>query len=569
MAGVDEDILICIFNYRHDENARRWKSLLSKYFRTVVLDSGNDKFCPDFIQYPNIYYSGLWNETKRYSSLKKYLWAGIITSDVLIDDENAKKLIDRIKWLKTTTNLGVWSIVGDINAHSNGYVYAKLSDEVYFRCFEGFFQFINTKILSQMDYIDTTINLYGHGIDYLTCFLSDYYGFVNKCDDDIYIYHPKDKGYDRETAKKQQRLYAPIIKKKYPSYKVKAYNYKSIVQELEKEVKYIKKKCVYTCITGNYDVLRNFNKEDGWDYVCFTDMKIDDNLWIMKNIPEELNYLSKVKQQRIIKILPQKYLPEYDFTLWLDANIILKENHTLTDFFTEYNKEDKPISFKIHPIRDCIYQEFDACLKYKKDTSDNMDYVRDRYLKEGFPEHFGLYETGIILRNNKDRRCCELMELWAKELKENSHRDQLSLNYCIWKLGYKDIINEFTNEEFKEYFILQKHIKNNYLPLEVLKGTIRQNEEVYKGVDKEEKEEKEEKKDKIVRQKKIDNIVGDKKENKEENTSTQKNITITEEPKTTIKKLENVNQKSTILYNDGGYRIVSKKYKPTPPKKVR
>ena len=533
MAGVDEDILICIFNYRHDENARRWKSLLSKYFRTVVLDSGNDKFCPDFIQYPNIYYSGLWNETKRYSSLKKYLWAGIITSDVLIDDENAKKLIDRIKWLKTTTNLGVWSIVGDINAHSNGYVYAKLSDEVYFRCFEGFFQFINTKILSQMDYIDTTINLYGHGIDYLTCFLSDYYGFVNKCDDDIYIYHPKDKGYDRETAKKQQRLYAPIIKKKYPSYKVKAYNYKSIVQELEKEVKYIKKKCVYTCITGNCDVLRNFNKEDGWDYVCFTDMKIDDNLWIMKNIPEELNYLSKVKQQRIIKILPQKYLPEYDFTLWLDANIILKENHTLTDFFTEYNKEDKPISFKIHPIRDCIYQEFDACLKYKKDTSDNMDYVRDRYLKEGFPEHFGLYETGIILRNNKDRRCCELMELWAKELKENSHRDQLSLNYCIWKLGYKDIINEFTNEEFKEYFILQKHIKNNYLPLEVLKGTIRQNEEVYKGVDKEEKKEK---KDKIVRQKKIDNIVGDKKENKEENTSTQKNITITEEPKTTIKK---------------------------------
>ena len=65
-----EEILICIFNYRKDENARRLLNSLSPYFDTVVLDSGNDKVCKDFIQFDNIYYGGLWNEAKKLSEKK-------------------------------------------------------------------------------------------------------------------------------------------------------------------------------------------------------------------------------------------------------------------------------------------------------------------------------------------------------------------------------------------------------------------------------------------------------------------------------------------------------------------
>lgn len=38
--------------------------------------------------------------------------------------------------------------------------------------------------------------------------------------------------------------------------------------------------------------------------------------------------------------------------------------------------------------------------------------------------------------------------MWAKELIENSHRDQLSLNYCIWKLNIKNNIDNFSQNVF-------------------------------------------------------------------------------------------------------------------------
>ena len=55
------------------------------------------------------------------------------------------------------------------------------------------------------------------------------------------------------------------------------------------------------------------------------------------------------------------------------------------------------------------------------------------------PKNFGLYETNIFYRSLRDERVNKLMNMWANELINNSHRDQLSLTYCIWKLNCKDI----------------------------------------------------------------------------------------------------------------------------------
>ena len=87
---IDNKILFCIFNYRRDENAKLWKQELSKHFDVVVLDSGNDHVEPEFVQFPNIYYSGLFNQMKNYSSKKEYNnLSAIIKSEY-------KKLIENI-----------------------------------------------------------------------------------------------------------------------------------------------------------------------------------------------------------------------------------------------------------------------------------------------------------------------------------------------------------------------------------------------------------------------------------------------------------------------------------------
>jgi hypothetical protein len=141
------DILIAIFNYKHDDNAKRWLNILSPYFDTYVLDSGNDHTVNEFIQFPNIYYSGLFNETKKLSENKNYNWVGIITSDVIINDTDVDKLIARLKTLKTMQNVGIWSLIGDKNGHSNRYVYAKYESEFY-RTLEGFFIFTNATVFN-------------------------------------------------------------------------------------------------------------------------------------------------------------------------------------------------------------------------------------------------------------------------------------------------------------------------------------------------------------------------------------------------------------------------------------
>ena len=234
-----EEILICIFNYRKDENARRLLNSLSPYFDTVVLDSGNDKVCKDFIQFDNIYYGGLWNEAKKLSEKKDYKYVGIITSDVLIDDKNISLLINKLNWLLTTSNVGVFSVIGDKNGHSNRFQYAEINGEK-FRYSEGFFQFIKIDVLKKQNYI--TIDKYiGYGIDFVTCFLSNKLGYKSIIDDNIYIYHPNGKGYNKIEAIKQQKEYYSIIKNEYPDFVVKVREDVKVNNEIENRIKVLYK----------------------------------------------------------------------------------------------------------------------------------------------------------------------------------------------------------------------------------------------------------------------------------------------------------------------------------------
>ena len=451
-----DDILIAIFNYKHDDNAKKWLNILSSHFDTYVLDSGNTCTVKEFIQFPNIYYAGLFNETKKLAEKKNYKWVGIITSDIIIDDTEVDKLIDRLKTLKIMRNVGIWSLIGDKSGHSNRYVYTKYKSQFY-RTLEGFFIFTNADVFNQVPYIDTSINLYGHGIDYLQCYLSNKMGYINIVDEDINIYHPNDKGYNAIEARKQSKQYQQHLKVLLndPDYTISGISFNTIQNSYEKMIKkYKPKKVIYTCISGNYDTLHDdIYVNPDWDYVCFTDQNIISNVWEIRPIPECLKDLSQVKQQRILKIQTHNYLNEYDEAIWCDANIMITSN--FDELLNTYNSPK--LLFKKHPNRGCVYEELVACVKYKKENKEITDSLQKRYLAEGMPKNFGLYETGIFYRSLKDEGVNKLMDMWATELINNSHRDQLSLTYCIWKLNCKDIISEFDNSKFTKYCKLLKH----------------------------------------------------------------------------------------------------------------
>lgn len=191
---------------------------------------------------------------------------------------------------------------------------------------------------------------------------------------------------------------------------------------------------VYTCITGGYDNLIRPAKTEGVDYICFTDnIKVSPNGWIIKPIPEGLEGLTNVKKQRMIKVLPHKYLSEYDISIWVDGSVEVKGD--VMQFMKPFIYDGHSIFIPDHPARNCIYRECDAVKALKKDTTDLPDKQMKKYKEEGYPVKNGLVQSNIMVRWHNDEDCIKVMELWANEIMNFSHRDQLSFNYALWKSG--------------------------------------------------------------------------------------------------------------------------------------
>ena len=204
------------------------------------------------------------------------------------------------------------------------------------------------------------------------------------------------------------------------------------VKTEKKDEKKLGKIVVYTCITGGYDNLIQPKKTDGVDYVCFTDnTNVDPKGWELRPMPDGLEGLSKVKQQRMVKVLAHRYLPEYDISIWVDGSVEVKDD--VKEFIKPFIHDGHSVFIPEHPARSCIYKECETVKKIKKDTTDLPDKQMKKYREEGFPEKYGLVQSNIMVRWHNNEDCKEVMEVWAKEIRNFSHRDQLSFNYALWK----------------------------------------------------------------------------------------------------------------------------------------
>jgi hypothetical protein len=192
---------------------------------------------------------------------------------------------------------------------------------------------------------------------------------------------------------------------------------------------------VYTCITGGYDELRDHTYTNTeWDYVCFTDdLSIKNNsnsLWEIR--PILFDKLDDVRNQRWHKLNPHLLFPEYEMSIWVDANVDVISKDLFDDVGIVIDKKKK-MAIPIHPARKCIYDEFDVCIAIGKDKEDTMKKQAEMIKKEGFPEEQGLFETNIIYREHGFDKVIAVMNEWWWWIENYSRRDQLSLTYVLWK----------------------------------------------------------------------------------------------------------------------------------------
>jgi hypothetical protein len=193
------------------------------------------------------------------------------------------------------------------------------------------------------------------------------------------------------------------------------------------------KKVIYTCISGDYDNLKDIgNYDDSWDYICFTNLIRPGRYkkWEIREIPKILNFLDQTKRARALKILPHLFLPEYETSIWIDGTVEIINSPQ--QFMQKFLTPQDIFAVSAHPDRICVYQERDACIKFKKDDEKILIKQTEIYKNEGYPENWGMVQTGIIYRKNvKEVRF--LCNMWWEQVLKYSKRDQISFNYVLWK----------------------------------------------------------------------------------------------------------------------------------------
>ncbi len=198
------------------------------------------------------------------------------------------------------------------------------------------------------------------------------------------------------------------------------------------------KKVIYTCITGRYDEPSVHTYVDSsWDYILYTDNQELINKgsvahWQVK--PLYFSSLTNVKNARWHKVNPHILLPEYHYSLWIDANISI-ENKNVFDRLNQLISENNLVSIPLHGTRDCIFEEATIIKSTLVDDPKIVNPQIKFLQQEQYPKNNGLSETGILFRQHNDVQIVEAQNIWWKMINTYSKRDQLSCNYAFWKIN--------------------------------------------------------------------------------------------------------------------------------------
>jgi|GEM_PF-1112176 len=202
-------IVVTIFNYNHNENAQRLRSIFEPYFRTYIFDSGSEPPCPVAIHFENIYYGGMWNEAVKKAKAGPYEWCCIITSDVQITDQAAAFLIERMKAVAINPSIGNYQPSCHSSGRSHSYGYCRNTGnfrEVPY--FEGWFQMFRTTLGFS---VPLELNRIGWGTDKYLCKRARDRGLKNIVDDAVWVFHPKESGFSNNEANLQMRAWAATL----------------------------------------------------------------------------------------------------------------------------------------------------------------------------------------------------------------------------------------------------------------------------------------------------------------------------------------------------------------------
>lgn len=225
------------------------------------------------------------------------------------------------------------------------------------------------------------------------------------------------------------------------------------------------KTVIYTAIYGGKDSLVNPPAIEGCDYVCFTDdQAVTADIWKIHYMPGLFGDNGRMNA-KVYKVLPHKYLKDYEYSVWIDGNFT-PDKYGFVEFVTSSLQEKSLAVFKHHNsvvdpndryFRDCLFDEAEICMQLELDNPDTILRQVQKYEAEGFPINYGLFAATITLRKHNDPKIIEVMESWWQEINNFSSRDQISFPYVLAKHNIQPHIIHGNAFFGNKYFTFTQH----------------------------------------------------------------------------------------------------------------
>lgn len=223
---------------------------------------------------------------------------------------------------------------------------------------------------------------------------------------------------------------------------------------------------VLTCSIGdNCNFKKLQYREEGVDYFYLSDNQkfIDENqtdnsgykfMHVDNKYQDDAVCKGSRKLAKRIKIRRNEFISEYDWVVWIDGHKQIKNKKCGIKNYISRIPENIDIVFKPHPCRDTVFQELEECKSKGIENPITIDAWKLKIINEGFDktEH-RLLETDIVFfRSIPNNIPDQFYEDWWYHSTHHLCRDQLTLNYFIWKYDlnkYIKIDNDMVPKNFK------------------------------------------------------------------------------------------------------------------------
>lgn len=196
------------------------------------------------------------------------------------------------------------------------------------------------------------------------------------------------------------------------------------------------KVALITAIYDNYDTLKptlnQLNVDVEWIFVTDTTPDVEAaEGWTIIEDPRPGIHPNRAAKRP--KMLPWEYT-DAQFSIWIDASFKVMSPYFVMDMMTFAS----PIAQFKHPWRDCIYTEIAECVATKKYAKTGLEAQEAAYRKEGHPDRWGLWASGVTARWHTPT-IKDFGERWHNDVYEFSYQDQVSLPPALRANGLRPV----------------------------------------------------------------------------------------------------------------------------------